>query len=142
MVYILVVEDNLPCADMMLRLLQAVGFEVKHASRGMRAAQLARRERPALILMDLDLPEVSGLTAIRVIRKQLGENTPHIVAVTAHCDSTHRKAARQAGCIAFVAKPFSPQDLLDTVNSLLLPASEATPQDNGPLTMPGHQSVS
>jgi two-component system, cell cycle response regulator DivK len=128
MAYILLVEDDVQSANVIVRLLSAFGFEVRHVSRGLKAAQLARLECPSLILMDFDLPDVTGLTVTMIIRKQLGENAPPIVAVTAHSEYSYRKAARQAGCAAFVAKPFSPRELLDIVNSFLIPASAVLDQ--------------
>ncbi len=117
--YILIIEDNQANADIMARTLTSAGFQVKHTLRGLEGAKLAREERPDLILMDFDLPDVSGQTITMVIRKQLGQSAPPIVAVTGRTEDAERRRARDIGCTAFVAKPFTPDQLLNTVNFLL-----------------------
>src|SRR2546421_65149 len=119
MSYILLVEDNQDNADMVMRILHAAGYEVKHALRGFKGAQMARDERPDLILMDFELPDVSGQTVTMVIRRQLGSSTPPIIAVTGIITDAAREEARKVGCAAFVGKPFTPDQLLQTIKTLL-----------------------
>ncbi len=118
--YILLIEDNQVSADMTLRILTTAGFEVKHALRGLDGARLARLERPALILMDFDLPDINGRTLALVMKHQLGDrHGPPIVAVTARTSSEEKWLAGQFGCSAFIAKPYDPNELLDVVHKLL-----------------------
>jgi two-component system, cell cycle response regulator DivK len=126
MSYILLVEDNQQNADLVIKILQSAGFQVKHTLRGLQGARLAREAVPDLILMDFELPDVTGPTVIMIIRKQLGERTPPVVALTAYNDNAHREIARKIGCGAFIGKPFSPVELLNTVNYFLkrMPAEE------------------
>src|SRR5579859_747247 len=112
MPYILLVEDNPDHADMVSRVLISGGFMVRHVKRASKGLAMARQECPALILLDLELPDMSGEMAARVFRQQMGSKTPPIVAVTAHDDGEHRQSARNAGCQAFIAKPVEPQELL------------------------------
>ncbi len=118
--YILLIEDNQISADMTIRILASAGFEVKHALRGLDGARLARLERPAMILMDFDLPDINGRTLALVLKHQLGErNSPPIVAVTARSSSEERWLAGEFGCAAFVAKPYDPGELIDVVKRLI-----------------------
>src|SRR5512141_990309 len=114
MSYILLIEDNQTSAELTMRILTASGFEIKHALRGLDGARLARLERPALILMDFDLPDINGRTLALVLKHQLGErNSPPIVAVTARTSTEERWLAGEFGCAAFVAKPYDPGELVD-----------------------------
>jgi two-component system cell cycle response regulator DivK len=114
--YILLVEDNKDNADMIIHILASAGYEVRHFSTGLAAAQEARREKPELILMDFNLPDVDGRTLSLVLTKQLGgASSPPIIACTARVGTAEAKLAEQFGCAAFLRKPFSPEDLLALV---------------------------
>ena len=90
---------------MMRRLLEMAGYKVIEASDGEQAVELAIREQPALILMDLSLPKLDGLAATRQIRQHKDvENTP-IVAISAHDSPESRSEALAAGCDEYVTKP-------------------------------------
>jgi CheY-like chemotaxis protein len=120
MSYILLVEDNQQNADMVIHILQAEGMEVKHFVRGLDAAQFARKERPALILMDFDLPDIDGRTLVLSLKKQLGgDDAPPFVAVTARTGEMEKRVAERFGCAGFVSKPFKPEKLLNVVQTLL-----------------------
>ena len=126
MSYILLVEDNQQNADMVIHILTTAGFEIKHFIRGLDGAKHARQERPDLILMDFDLPDVDGRNLILALKKQLGgAAAPPIVAVTARTGSVEMKLAQSFGCSAFIAKPFTPERLLDVVGQLLPKAASA-----------------
>jgi DNA-binding response OmpR family regulator len=114
--YILLVEDNQSNADMMIRLLQTVGLTVKHFIRGLDGSRQAYQERPDLILLDLNLPDVDGRTLILTLKKQLGgPAAPPIIAVTARTGSLEETLAERFGCSAYVKKPFDPQEFLNVV---------------------------
>ena len=113
MSYILLVEDNKDNADMVIHILTTADYEVRHFTKGLPAAQEARREKPELILMDFNLPDVDGRTLSMVLMQQLGGvNAPPIIACTARVGTTEAKLAERFGCAAFLRKPFSPEDLL------------------------------
>ena len=99
----LVVEDFEDSRFMMRRLLEMAGYNVVEATDGEQAVRLALEERPAVILMDLSLPKLDGLSATRKIRKQLS-HVP-IVAVSAHDGPDSRAEALAAGCDEYVTKP-------------------------------------
>ncbi len=122
MEYILLIEDNQANADMTIRILEAANYRVKHVLRGFDGAQIARREKPMLILMDFDLPDVNGRNLTLVLKKQLGPTAPPIVAVTARTDQHEIRVAAAFGCAAFISKPFLPADLLSVVQRLIKPS--------------------
>jgi len=116
MSYILLVEDNKDNADMIIHILTSAHYEVRHFQRGLQAAQEARRQKPELILMDFNLPDVDGRTLSMVLTRQLGgPQSPPIIACTARVGTSEAKLAAQFGCSAFLRKPFSPEDLLALV---------------------------
>jgi len=113
--YILLIEDNQPNADMVIHILSAAGYEVRHFLKGLDGAKVARQERPDLILMDFNLPDIDGRTLAMVLKKQLGAKAPPIVACTARTSDLEKMLAQQFGCSAFLSKPFSSQDLMTVV---------------------------
>ncbi len=120
MSFVLLVEDNQTNADMVIRLLQSINLQVKHTLRGLDGARQARQERPDLILMDFNLPDIDGRTLVLQLKKQLGGPTaPPIVALTARTGEHEERIARQFGCTAFVRKPFIPEQFLALVKTLV-----------------------
>jgi two-component system cell cycle response regulator DivK len=84
MTTVLLVEDNQDNADLIIRILEPVGFTVHHILRGLEAAQAARAHRPDVILLDFNLPDIDGRNLILTLKRQFGrEKAPPIVAVTA-----------------------------------------------------------
>lgn len=120
MSYIMLVEDNKDNADMIVHILTAANYTVRHFTKGLEAAQEARRNKPALILMDFNLPDIDGRTLTLLLKKQLGgAKSPPIVACTARVDRFEARLAERFGCDAFLGKPFSPEDLLTLMQKIL-----------------------
>lgn len=120
MSYILLVEDNQQSADMVIHILNAAGYQIKHFVRGLEGAKQARKEIPDLILMDFNLPDIDGRNLVLALKKQLGGNSaPPIVAVTARTGEQEMYVARHFGCDAFISKPFAPDHLLNVVKQCL-----------------------
>jgi two-component system, OmpR family, phosphate regulon response regulator PhoB len=122
MPYVVVVEDNQAHADLVIRTLEAAGFEVWHTMYGLEAAKIIRQRRPDLILMDFDLPDIDGRNMVLLLRKQLSSkdgSAPPIVAVTARSSELDLKFGEMIGCAAYVSKPFLPEELLSLVQQLL-----------------------
>jgi two-component system cell cycle response regulator DivK len=120
MTYILLVEDNKDNADMIVHILSSANYTVRHFTRGLDAATEARKEKPALIIMDLNLPDVDGRTLTLLLKKQLGGiGAPPIIACTARVGSGELRLAEKFGCAAFLRKPFPPEDLLSLINQFL-----------------------
>src|SRR5689334_15536853 len=116
MSHVLLIEDSQDNADMIIRLLESLNLTVKHSLRGFEGAQMARKERPALILMDFNLPDIDGRTLVLQLKKQLGGSAaPPIVAITARTGEHEVRLAERFGCTAFVSKPFPPSQLIDLV---------------------------
>ena len=111
----LVVEDFEDSRFMMRRLLEMAGYHVLEASDGEQAVKMALESRPALILMDLSLPKLDGLSATRQIRQQKGLKKTPILAVSAHDSPESRTEALEAGCNEYVTKPID----FDQLHALL-----------------------
>src|SRR5262245_59545467 len=112
MSYILLVEDNLENAEMTIRILESGGYTVRHVTKGLESAPMARKDRPMLILMDIDLPDINGRTMTLLLKKQLGGIlAPPVIAVTARVGENEMRLAASVGCAAFIAKPFVPDEL-------------------------------
>jgi len=118
---ILRVEDN-PDNRMLIRdLLQFRGYRVVEVSDGAQALAAAEREQPDIILMDVQLPGVSGLDVARRIKARADLRHIPIVAVTSFALSGDDRKAFAAGCDAYVAKPYEPRELIKLIQRLLKP---------------------
>jgi two-component system, cell cycle response regulator DivK len=117
---VMVVEDFEDNRFMMRRLLEMSGYRVLEAINGEDAVELARRERPSLILMDLSLPLLDGLAATRRIRQVKELQHVPIVAVSAHDTADFHAEALAAGCNDYVTKPID-FDQLEALLHRLLP---------------------
>lgn len=119
---VMVVEDFEDNRFMMRRLLEMSGYRVLEAINGEEAVEIAKRERPSLILMDLSLPLLDGLAATRRIRQQAELRNVPIVAVSAHDTADFHADALAAGCNDYVTKPID-FDQLEALLGRLLPRS-------------------
>ena len=116
---ILSVEDNPVLQLMLRRLLVASDFEVLEAADGDEAVRMAEQERPDLILMDVQLPTISGLEAARAIKAQPELSAIPIVAVTGFALDGDDERCRAAGCDDYVSKPYDLDHLLAIIQRLL-----------------------
>ncbi len=116
---ILVVEDTEDNRRIIRDLLSSVGYEVIEAVDGAEGVTMAQEHRPDLILMDIQLPELDGYEATRRIRASPELARVPIIAVTSYALSGDDAKAREAGCDGYVAKPFSPRQLLAKVREFL-----------------------
>ena len=116
---ILVVEDYDDMSLAMRLALERQGYHILEASDGEQAVEVAARERPEVILMDLSLPVMDGLKATERIRADPASRDTIIVAVTAHQEQDYRARALAAGCNAFVTKPIDFDWLKDLLDKLL-----------------------
>ncbi|MCA1593640.1 MAG: response regulator [Acidobacteria bacterium] len=112
---ILVVEDYEDTSFAMRLALEDQGYRILEAANGEQAVEIAARERPKIILMDLSLPVLDGFAATERIRANPELSDTVIVAVTAHLDQDYRARALAAGCDAYVTKPID----FDWLNGLL-----------------------
>src|SRR5467141_4645989 len=109
---ILVVEDQEDNRRILRDLLTSAGYEIIQAENGEEALAAAARERPDLILMDIQLPVLDGYEATRRIKADPALRAIPVIAVTSYALSGEEDKARAAGCDAYVTKPFSPRALL------------------------------
>ncbi len=116
---VMVVEDFEDNRFMMRRLLEMSGYAVLEAVNGEEAVDLAVKEQPSLILMDLSLPLLDGLAATRRIRAYSGLRDVPIVAVSAHDTSDFHAEALAAGCNDYVTKPIDFDQLEELLRRLI-----------------------
>jgi CheY-like chemotaxis protein len=116
---VLLVEDNEMNRDMLSRRLTRRGFEVVFAADGQQGVDLARSERPDIILMDMSLPVMDGWEATRRIKADAAMRTIPVIGLTAHAMSGDREKAIEAGCDDYDSKPVEIDRLLGKINRLL-----------------------
>lgn len=116
---ILLVEDNEESREGLMRRLQRRGFEVVPACDGREAVELARSTIPDLILMDINLPEIDGWEATRLIRTEERTSRIPIIALTAHALTSDRQKTLEAGCNDYHSKPVELSRLLNQIEALL-----------------------
>jgi two-component system cell cycle response regulator DivK len=112
---VLIVEDNDLNMKLFHDLLEAHGYDILQTKDGMEALQLARQHHPDLILMDIQLPEVSGLEVTKWIKEDDDLKTIPVIAVTAFAMKGDEEKIREGGCEAYIAKPISVANFLQTV---------------------------
>jgi len=112
---VLVVEDNDLNMKLFHDLLEAHGYNILQTKDGMEALRLAREHLPDLILMDIQLPEVSGLEVTKWLKEDESLKTIPVIAVTAFAMKGDEEKIREGGCEAYIAKPISVTNFLQTV---------------------------
>ena len=116
---ILYVEDNELNRRIVRDLLRRTSYRLIEAPDGETGMAIARQERPDLILMDVQLPVVSGIEATRTLRGEPATAETPIIAITSFALAGDEQKAREAGATAYMAKPYSPRDLLELIRRLL-----------------------
>ena len=119
---VLVVDDVAANVKLLEARLSAEYFDVITAMNGIEALDLARKHKPDLILMDIQLPEVSGLEVTKWLKDDHELQRIPVVAVTAFAMKGDEERIRAGGCAAYIAKPISVGHFLDTVKKYLEPA--------------------
>ena len=116
---VLIVEDNELNMKLFNDLLDAHGYRTLQTRDGMEALDLAREHRPDLILMDIQLPEVSGLEVTKWLKADDELQGIPVVAVTAFAMKGDEEKIREGGCEAYISKPISVATFLDTVRKFI-----------------------
>ena len=116
---ILYVEDNEMNRKIVRDLLKRTTYQLIEAHDGETGVALALERRPDLILMDIQLPKISGLEATKKLRADAATATTPIIAITSFALSGDDQKAKEAGATAYLAKPYSPFDLLNLIRKLL-----------------------
>ena len=119
MAKVLVVEDNPTNMKLAQLLLETSGHEVLQAVNALDGLDIARNELPEVILMDIQLPGMDGLTATRILKED--DKTSHIkiIALTAFAMKGDEEKMRKAGCDGYIAKPIRYKEFMETVDALL-----------------------
>jgi two-component system cell cycle response regulator DivK len=112
---VLIVEDNELNMKLFRDLLEAHGYQTVGTRNGVEALDLARKHKPDLILMDIQLPEVSGLDVTRWIKADAELRAIPVVAVTAFAMKGDEERIREGGCEAYLSKPISVGKFIETV---------------------------
>ena len=113
---IVVVEDDASVAELVTLYLRNAGFIVEHAPSGAKARELFAEVRPALVVLDLGLPDADGLDLLKELRAH--GDTP-VVALTARAEDAQRIAGLDAGMDDYMTKPFDPRELVSRVRAIL-----------------------
>jgi two-component system cell cycle response regulator DivK len=116
---ILIVEDNELNMKLFHDLLEVRGYTTLQTRDGREALSIAREHRPDLILMDIQLPEVSGLEVTRWIKEDDEIKSIPVIAVTAFAMKGDEEKIRNGGCEAYIAKPISVSTFLETIEKVL-----------------------
>jgi two-component system, cell cycle response regulator DivK len=116
---ILIVEDNEKNLKLVRDVLQVKGFSTLEAGTAEDGIRLARERKPDLILMDIHLPGISGIEALKVLRAEAATAAIPVIAVTASVMQQDRKQITEAGFDAYVGKPINLKEFLDAVHSAL-----------------------
>ena len=119
---VLIVDDDQFIRKLIAITLEDVSeFELHQAGDGVEAVEVARRERPSLVFLDVDMPRLNGIEACRRLREDEATSDTTIVMLTAAHDDSVESDAVEAGADLFLTKPFSPLDLLRLVDQLSEP---------------------
>src|SRR5919107_4371498 len=121
---VLIVEDNELNMKLFHDLIQAHGYNILQTKDGMEALKLARQHKPDLILMDIQLPEVSGLEVTKWLKEDDDLRSIPVVAVTAFAMKGDEERIREGGCEAYLSKPISVGKFIETVRHFLGPEEQ------------------
>jgi len=116
---VMIVEDNELNMKLFRDLIEASGYETVRTRNGLEALDLARLHKPDLILMDIQLPEVSGLEVTKWLKQDDDLHVIPVIAVTAFAMKGDEERIRQGGCEAYISKPISVTRFIETIKSYL-----------------------
>lgn len=116
---VLIVEDNELNMKLFHDLLEAHGYETLQTREGLKAIDMAREHRPDLILMDIQLPEVSGLDVTKWLKSDEELSAIPVVAVTAFAMKGDEERIREGGCEGYLAKPITVTSFIETIRKFI-----------------------
>ncbi len=116
---ILIIEDNVDNLELVCFLLKQAGFEVLQARDGRQGLDMAYNYHPAMILLDMGLPEIDGWRVARQLKDDPNAKDMIIVALTGHTAPGDRKRALSAGCDGYISKPFDTSSFVEQVTGFL-----------------------
>jgi len=112
---VLVIDDEGPYSRVVAEVLAKKGFRVRTAAHGLSGLFAAKRDQPDLILLDIMMPEMDGLTVVRKIRAEPTLSQTPVVVISALASAEDRRAALEAGADAFLPKPFTMEELTQAI---------------------------
>lgn len=115
---ILVVEDHEDSSVPLCAILEAEGYRCRVATTGRQALTMARRLKPRVILLDIGLPDISGIEVFRTLREEEALEDCRVLAITGQTDDGTRERCRAVGVNAFFSKPIDPEQVLETLRVL------------------------
>jgi len=127
---ILIVEDNPLHMRLLEMTLRDKNYTLLKATDGEEALDIATKERPDLIIMDIRLPEMNGFEATKKLRDNPAFSHTPIIAITAYAMKGNRDRVIESGCDAYLTKPINTRELPEVIAEMLLHARRATPSSN------------
>jgi CheY-like chemotaxis protein len=127
-VRVLVIEDTSENLRLFRAILQLENAEVLEADRAQKGIDLAKSEQPHVILMDMQMPEIDGLTATRLLREDASTRHIPVIVVTASAMSEDRIRAMEAGCSGYITKPVDPVTFGEQIAQVCRDAPQPQPQ--------------
>ncbi len=115
---VLIIEDNEDNLSLMRLLLERAKYEVLTAEDGITGVEIASKEQPEIILLDLAMPEMDGWEVAQELKSNIQTQNIPIIVVSAHTLPKDRERAFEAGCDAFIVKPFSVAKLIEEIEKL------------------------
>jgi two-component system, cell cycle response regulator DivK len=121
---VLLVEDNPMNMELASDLLEVNGFRVLRATTGAAGMDVAKRAKPDVILMDVDLPDIDGLEATRTLKRDSGTRGIPVVALTAYAMKGDEAKCRSAGCVGYLTKPIDTRKFAKQVTAFMTDTGE------------------
>ena len=119
MAHIMAVDDSVSLRQLLVRTLIEGGHRVTEAKDGVEALRLAATQRVQLVITDINMPQMDGLTLVKKLRQLLAYMHVPILVLTTEMDPEKKKIAREAGATGWIVKPFEPIQLLATIRKVL-----------------------
>lgn len=126
MLRILVIEDSPVNMALTVAILESAGHSILQADHAAEGLEIARREQPDLVLMDIQLPDIDGLAATRKLKSDARTAHVPVIALTAFAMKGDEDETRAAGCDGYVTKPIRYKDFLAEVNAVMRRRAKAT----------------
>jgi two-component system chemotaxis response regulator CheY len=119
MAHVLTVDDSVSLRKLVANTLAAAGHDIVEASHGAEALELLKKRNFTLIISDLNMPVMDGLTFIKNVRTLAAYKFTPILVLTTEMDPAKKKQAKESGATGWLVKPFDPEQLLNTIRKVL-----------------------
>ena len=116
---ILIIEDTIEFARLTQMMLKRFGYDSHHAEDGESAVEFCEAQRPDVVLMDLNLPGMSGWQVLEKMGQMFGEGAIPVIITSAYSDSANRTVGKLQGVFKYLVKPINPQNLVGTIREAL-----------------------